>query len=542
MSSRVCVNDPDKFCYICGRYAIQKQRRVITELVKTNYQSYFGLQMINLDKRWVPHSVCTSCVSILSSWSKNSKDSKRMPFQIPTIWREPQSHADCYFCLCKLEGFNVKTKDNIKYPDVSSVTKPLTYEDENILPHVPPSHHRVVDDLCDLEDSTDETHEKYDKSYLPDEEIKSGQFTQTELNDLVRDLNLSKESAELLGSRLKEKNMLDKDTTYYWYRSREKEFCEYFLQNESLVFCNNVPGLMKRLGNEEYNDNDWRLFIDSSKRSLKAVLLHNGSKYASVPIAHSVHLKETYDNLVNLLTNIKYNEHNWVICGDLKIISMILGQQSGYTKYPCFLCQWDSRCRAEHWTKKIWPVRSELLPGSLNVIRLPLVSRDKILLPPLHIKLGLIKQLVKGLNKEGKCFKYLFEKFPSLSDAKIKEGIFVGPDIRKLMKDTKFESVMNEVERNTWKGFKDVCNGFLGNVKQPNYKELVQNMLDSYKELGCNMSIKVHFLNSHLDYFPENLGSVSDEQGERFHQDLKEIEKIPRKMGHSYASRLLLVS
>ncbi|XP_051153375.1 uncharacterized protein LOC127276771 [Leptopilina boulardi] len=175
--------------------------------------------------------------------------------------------------------------------------------------------------------------------------------------------------------------------------------------------------------------------------------------------------------------------------------------------------------------KKIWPVRSELLPGSLNVIRLPLVSRDKTLLPPLHIKLGLIKQLVKGLNKEGKCFKYLFEKFPSLSDAKIKEGIFVGPDIRKLTKDTKFKSVMNEVERNTWKGFKDVCNGFLGNVKQPNYKELVQNMLDSYKELGCNMSIKVHLLNSHLDYFPENLGSVSDEQGERFHQDLKEIEK-----------------
>ena len=38
------------------------------------------------------------------------------------------------------------------------------------------------------------------------------------------------------------------------------------------------------------------------------------------------------------------------------------------------------------------------------------------------------------------------------------------------------------------------------------------------------MSIKLHFLNSHIDYFPENLGAVSEEQGERFHQDLKELE------------------
>jgi hypothetical protein len=38
------------------------------------------------------------------------------------------------------------------------------------------------------------------------------------------------------------------------------------------------------------------------------------------------------------------------------------------------------------------------------------------------------------------------------------------------------------------------------------------------------MSLKVHFLNSHLDCFPENLGAVSDEQGERFHQVIKEME------------------
>ena len=39
------------------------------------------------------------------------------------------------------------------------------------------------------------------------------------------------------------------------------------------------------------------------------------------------------------------------------------------------------------------------------------------------------------------------------------------------------------------------------------------------------MSIKIHFLHSHLDKFPSNLGAVSDEQGERFHQDIKVMEE-----------------
>lgn len=50
-------------------------------------------------------------------------------------------------------------------------------------------------------------------------------------------------------------------------------------------------------------------------------------------------------------------------------------------------------------------------------------------------------------------------------------------------------------------------------------------MLNLYQALGCLMSLKVHFLHSHLDYFPENLGDVSEDQGERFHQDIKEMEK-----------------
>jgi hypothetical protein len=38
------------------------------------------------------------------------------------------------------------------------------------------------------------------------------------------------------------------------------------------------------------------------------------------------------------------------------------------------------------------------------------------------------------------------------------------------------------------------------------------------------MSVKVHYLRSHLDRFPENLGDLSEEQGERFHQGIKTME------------------
>jgi len=50
-------------------------------------------------------------------------------------------------------------------------------------------------------------------------------------------------------------------------------------------------------------------------------------------------------------------------------------------------------------------------------------------------------------------------------------------------------------------------------------------MLSSYKAMGCNMSLKIHFLKSHLDFFLENLGEVSDEHGEKFHQDIMAMGK-----------------
>lgn len=58
------------------------------------------------------------------------------------------------------------------------------------------------------------------------------------------------------------------------------------------------------------------------------------------------------------------------------------------------------------------------------------------------------------------------------------------------------------------------------------------------------MSLKMHFLDSHLDFFSENSGAVSDEHGKRFHQDFR-LSNFRRKaygfLGQKYVRRLLLV-
>lgn len=515
-SRRRCVNSPDSFCYICGSYTLRKQRQNITGFVQKAYRAYFGIKLGDQDKSWAPHVVCKTCVEGLRNWCKGVK--KSLSFGIPMVWREPRNHVDdCYFCMVNTKGYNNKNKKEISYPNLPSALRPVPHDDSIPIPVPKDIADCMTESECSTEDDDDTG------SYVPDNTDIAQTFSQAELNDLIRDLDLPKISAELLGSRLKAKNLLSPGTSFSWYRNREEEFTCHFSKTESLVYCSDIPGLIAKLG-VNYNATEWRIFIDSSKRSLKAVLLHNGNRYASVPVGHSVQLKETYENMAMLLKNIKYNEHQWLVCGDLKVIGILLGQQGGYTKLPCFLCEWDSRADKDHWKKKNWPSRTEFLPGAKNIKYVKLVEPNKILLPPLHIKLGLMKQFVKALDKQGHCFGYICTKFQNISSEKLKAGVFDGPNIRALMRDSDFEKTMNKAEADAWISFKGVVSQFLGTTKAPNYKQIVKDMLSAFKKLGCRMSLKVHFLFSHLDYFPDNLGDFSEEMGERFHQDIKIME------------------
>ena len=150
-------------------------------------------------------------------------------------------------------------------------------------------------------------------------------FSQAALNDLVRDLSIPKYRSQLLGLQRKERNLLASKTTFSWYRHRETELVELFPEGKDYVYCSNIYGLIEKLG-LTYDSNDWRLFLDSSNRSFKAVLLHNTNQYAPITIEHSVCLNESYENVKTILNTVEYNHHNWKVCGDFKIIFMQLGQ------------------------------------------------------------------------------------------------------------------------------------------------------------------------------------------------------------------------
>ena len=100
----------------------------------------------------------------------------------------------------------------------------------------------------------------------------------------------------------------------------------------TLCFCNNIDALMGALG-VQHIPSEWRLFIDSSKSSIKAVLLHNGNLLPSIQIAYSENLRESHETMVILLKHINYDTYNCHICGDHKVIGLLLSMQPGYTKF-----------------------------------------------------------------------------------------------------------------------------------------------------------------------------------------------------------------
>src|ERR1700755_334050 len=115
------------------------------------------------------------------------------------------------FCVVNVKGFNKKNKQYLKYPRISSAIRPVAHSEEIPVPIFTKLPKIDDTDLCspsssDEEDTTDifqPCDEDCNKPIL---------FTQSALNDLVRDLYLPKESAELLASRLKE-NQMDKTRT-----------------------------------------------------------------------------------------------------------------------------------------------------------------------------------------------------------------------------------------------------------------------------------------------------------------------------------------
>jgi hypothetical protein len=278
------------------------------------------------------------------------------------VCREWKDHLTyCYFCLTIIDGHNSKSKHTTVYPGILSALRPVKHDDSLPIPK-PPQQWNLH------EGEPTSTSPEYEPgpsccNVNPDfvEVTVPHLITQSELKDLVRDLNLSKMQAELLASHLQGWHLLQQGVKVS-YRKHQQSLSSFFSKDGKLVYCNDVEGLLHKLGCT-YNPEEWRLFVYLSQFSLKVVLLHNRNIHPSIPIAHSVHMKETYANMDLLLKGINYSKYGWKMRGDLKVIGLLLGTQSGYTRFCCFLCEWDSRTKTNITKLRIGPCEKTQFQG-----------------------------------------------------------------------------------------------------------------------------------------------------------------------------------
>lgn len=157
-------------------------------------------------------------------------------------------------------------------------------------------------------DTTKEHSSRSDPDYILDPDFCKDPhlLDQAELSDLIRDLGLSKQKAELIASRMRQWNMLKEEIKSTFYRNRNRVE-KLFPKKNYISYCLDIGGLMEFLG-FKHEQSEWRLLIDGSSESLKAVLLHNGNEQPTIPLAHTVDWKESGESIEEILKVIKYDE------------------------------------------------------------------------------------------------------------------------------------------------------------------------------------------------------------------------------------------
>ena len=108
------------------------------------------------------------------------------------VWREPTNYVtDCYFCAIDVTEINRKNRDSLKYPDIQSARRLVAHWDE-----IPVPSFEELPDISDDDASSVKGYDNEEEVVLEDND--PHQFSQKVLNYLVRDLSLSKDSAEYL--------------------------------------------------------------------------------------------------------------------------------------------------------------------------------------------------------------------------------------------------------------------------------------------------------------------------------------------------------
>ena len=203
------------------------------------------------DKSWAPHFCCVACARLLAAWTKGSRF---IPFAIRMVWRQPTEHvSDCHFYLTSITGVTAKSKHTVQYPNLPSAMSPVPHSAE--LPVPRPPTNMTLSDSGPSDENVGQANNNMDCDPTFAGACSSNEphlLTQGDVNDVVRDLNLSKKQDELLGSKLKSWNLLHQDTKVCFYRGRHEEFKDLFSLEDGVVFCNDVCSVMEVLGHE-YN-------------------------------------------------------------------------------------------------------------------------------------------------------------------------------------------------------------------------------------------------------------------------------------------------
>jgi len=142
-------------------------------------------------------------------------------FAIPVTWREPKNRVDdWYFCCVCVTGFSAKNKPKIVYPNLNSAVRPVLRDDHIPVPQPSENGLAFLEQMeCEGSSSPEATQHCSDNQYVPEERTSEPKrFNQQELNDFIRDFSLSKDKAELLASRWKERNLLESDDRVCHYR------------------------------------------------------------------------------------------------------------------------------------------------------------------------------------------------------------------------------------------------------------------------------------------------------------------------------------
>ena len=216
---------------------------------KGAYEAYFGLKLGDQDKSLAPHKVCKQRSETLRFLTQGKATSMR--FLVPMVWGKPITIMKTLF----LQGGYYRmesAKEDWYYPDVESARRPIPHCPEVPLPVFISLPHLTADaTLLEVMEDTDSSCSNYSSTSVAPEasslSTKPKPFSQGQLNDLVRDLNLSRESSEILASRLGEHGILVPETKITFYRNRDDLLIRFFTMEAEFVHCNNIPGLPKEM-------------------------------------------------------------------------------------------------------------------------------------------------------------------------------------------------------------------------------------------------------------------------------------------------------